>query len=90
MGYLEWYVRDLAIGWHRLMMDSQIGTALILILQRVNKARVSSAHDARQDEEEEVLAVLHQASHRLAVYGHRIPPPASAPSSSAYRLARTR
>ncbi len=74
MGYLEWDVRDLlAIGWHRLMMDSQIGTALILILQRVNEARVSSSHDVSQDEEEEVLAVLHQASHRLAAYGSLAP-----------------
>ncbi len=73
MGYLEWDVRDLVIGWHRLMMDSQIGTALTLILQRVNEARVSSSHDASADEDEKVLAVLHQASHRLAVYGSLAP-----------------
>ncbi len=74
MGYLEWDVGDLlAIGWHRRMMDSQLGTALILILQRVNRSRVSSSHDSSQTEEEEVLDVLRQASHRLAVYGSLAP-----------------
>ena len=55
------------------MMDSQLGTALILILRRVNAARVSSSHDSRQGEEEEVLEALRQASHRLAVYGSLAP-----------------
>ncbi len=70
MGYLVWDVRDLVIGWHRRMMDSQIGTALILLLQRVNEARISSSEAPAEEEDS---GPLHQASHRLAAYGSLAP-----------------
>ena len=73
MGYLEWDVDDLAIGWHRRMTGTELDQALILILRRVNAARISSSYDAGQGEEEEVLEVLRQTSHRLAVYGSLAP-----------------
>ena len=52
---------------------TDLDKALILILQRVNAARVSSSHDMSQGEKEEVLEVLRQASYRLAVYGSLAP-----------------